>query len=1178
MRGFNKVGSIVIRRLTFAIIFVLFSVTFLARSCFDSTDIPVTTDDVVPTATTTTTTISDGELNVAPQRSLYNYNLLPPYEASRFYGEDVETPLELEVVDFPEFNAIEDIEFYADLDLSLDILPLKSKLLANDISIDIKAPKLVIPKTVKKDIVETTVEAEFAEDVFFEEDLMFDEEFFFEDDLWDDGFFDDFNTPFEPFLFDPLVQTQEEYDFFKPKDTLLQELDDDFFSDFYIAGESDQSLYEDGVYFLSLFVNGDEVGDVETKFEGADYYIGAQSLYNNIYRLLSESGVEKLFSDAPEYYTVEQLESLNVPTRVDVDSFTVSMEFGIDDIPVQLVSITKVEKNVLLNRNEQYGISDAEELKPSFFSLVTSLNLSTNYTYGPALANNILRTSLSMSHAMSLGGVAIDLSNSFSYSPAGGFDASISRWTGFFNVRDKNLRITFGNTGSFLGLNGTPVGFTIEKNYSYGTGFSLPHAFTRRYLLEADSIMYLYANDDDPVIKSLRKGEYILRDFPLKQGGNNIRIRIEPKDEAYPIILDEFNIPYDSRLLAKGDYLFGFGAAISKSEKSGPSSTLVLPYLDGKLYEYDFADFTTNFYLNVGVTNTFTLKSSFAFSTKEIQSSFDGVLATMAGPFSTKLTANYREEYSPSVYASLSHSIPTLIGDINSSITLKLPVWESATGQLKTPTELDLTLGHSLGLDDLPPLNTSFTATFNSSGIKWKTSLSTNYSPLPGLSFNGALNISNKAYTSELDISLQLGIGFTLLENLSASKSLSSKGSSSLSLSYKPSDVDSLQFNIGGIQYLRATNPIYNLSWQHTGENYSLMFKQNISDDFNRYNTSASVSSALFFADGLFAISRSSANNFIILKPTGDLANNPVSVGKTSSSSLKVIDTIFGNAVYTQLSANSKNNLIAYGTSKSLYSSGGSFSYALNTLNRTGFAKTLYSPPSYTVSGLLLQEDGTPFEQYSSPVYRILEDENGLEYLVLDDQLYLFTDLDGRFILSSVGVGTYLFDMAAGANQWYGLYFTVEDGIDPDAKVLLLNDFKIEAQDEEITTVFEVVDEVEEEEKVSGFGDELASDYVDIIELTVERYEDEETFWNTIFPPLDEDVDDLAFEDTAGDWESFTFEEDLFEDDLLEEDVFFDDPAFADTAEDWESLVDLDDITTVVIDERNDNPNLTYVP
>ncbi|MGD1818054.1 MAG: hypothetical protein ACPKNR_13585 [Pleomorphochaeta sp.] len=1191
MRIIKKVGAARVSRLTFLLVFILVIVGLLVKSCFvDSVD-HVSKNEKIPTSIQNTRTVSDGKINVNQERYYYNLGLLPPKELPDIYqasnSSSIEdTPKQSEIIENVYYDKNDDINPFAQLELNINLDSNEDEIasISNEIPTEIEnnvvedeTPELIEQPIIDSEIpsVDTEVEEPITEENF--DDIQFEDNQM-DDFSWDGGFIDDFDlAPLEPILFAPYIQTQEEYDSFNMNNQVAtQEESDDFFSDFYIAGESDEALFDDGIYYLTLIVNGDIVGDVETKFEGSNYSIGVNSLYDNVKGLLSDYGLERLFNTDAEYYTIDELNALNVKTEIDVIAFSVTMEFDLDDMPVKYLPVSEVNKNSLINRNEKYGIADAIELKPSFLSFVSALTLSSSYNYGSLVSDPILRNTLNMNNNVSIGKIDFNFATNFQYSVSSTtneFYYSASTWKGFYDIRDKDLRITFGNLGSYLGTNGTPVGFTIDKNYSYGDDDPLEHQFTKRYMIESDSTLYVYINDEEPITRKLRKGEYILKDFPLQQGANHIKVRIEPEDKNYPIILDAFDVPYDTRLLSKGDYTYGLSAAISKSQREDISTNIfTLPYIDGQWYDYDFSDFDTRFYLNVGVSNYFTLNSSFAFAFDEIKTTFEGVWATMAGPFSGKMELDFTSLYSPDLYTSISHGFETPIGDINATMSLDFPVWENSTKFLSKASKLNLSLGHTLKEDNFPPLNTSISATFDNEGLEWSTNFSSSYSPITGITLNSSLNIGNNYYSNALDFTFQIGIGLNILNNLTASHSLSSKGTSSMSLNYKPSNDDSIQLNIGGIQYLTPTTPVFNLTWQHLNNYYALLLRHNMANDLSVMNTTATISSALYYADGLFALNRNAASNFIIIRPEGELANNPISIGTTNSSNLNILNPLFGNVVYTLLSANAKNNLIMYGTKNSLYSSGASFSYAVNTFSRSGFSKHLSSPRTYTVSGVLLQSDGTPFEQYSSPVYKLLEDENGVEYLEPDEQLYLFTDLDGRFILSDVSPGTYLFDMSAGNNQWYGLYFSVPETALQNQNVLLLQDYQQAQQSEDAANAFDVVAD-QSADTVSTFGDELASDYLEIIELPFDRYEDEQVFWDTIFPPLDEEVTDSAFEDTAIDWQNA-----LDDTQTLDQASFENDPAFADTAENWEENLDETYIPTVVESTNSTNPNYTYVP
>lgn len=126
-----------------------------------------------------------------------------------------------------------------------------------------------------------------------------------------------------------------------------------------------------------------------------------------------------------------------------------------------------------------------------------------------------------------------------------------------------------------------------------------------------------------------------------------------------------------------------------------------------------------------------------------------------------------------------------------------------------------------------------------------------------------------------------------------------------------------------------------------------------------------------------------------------------------------------------------------------------------------------------------------------------------------DDSLYLFTDQDGRYILSDVLPGEYLFDLKV-EDLWYSIRFTVpevEAGKAGKDRVLLLEQFWVaDPELEERIIVKDVFTQELVDEETDVFGTELVSDYDATATLMIEQRIDEETFWKIIFPPFEEDA------------------------------------------------------------------------
>ncbi len=83
--------------------------------------------------------------------------------------------------------------------------------------------------------------------------------------------------PPEPFMFEPAVYTQEDYDmFFKGVEPAPQDANDPF-ADFFVSGESDMA-YDDGWYYMSLYINEEYSGDIEVQLSGDEQALNAVEL------------------------------------------------------------------------------------------------------------------------------------------------------------------------------------------------------------------------------------------------------------------------------------------------------------------------------------------------------------------------------------------------------------------------------------------------------------------------------------------------------------------------------------------------------------------------------------------------------------------------------------------------------------------------------------------------------------------------------------------------------------------------------------------------------------------------------------------------------------------------------------------------------------------------------------
>ena len=958
----------------------------------------------------------------------------------------------------------------------------------------------------------------------------------FGDDAFGDLNFDSFGptgTPLPPEMFEPAVLDQEQYDTFNKAPATSTE-DDSFFDDFYIAGQDSTPLVDDGTYYMALAINDIRVGDVEVKIADSVSSISKASLLSRIQGKITDESFARIENYNLDYLTIDDFTKLGVETKIDVIGFIVTMEFSAADMPLQVVSIT--QKADSYTRDDSFGIYNAIVLEPEPFSDSISTYLSTYRSFGED--ESIFRdypwtVNLNMSHAIGVKGIAFDLSNQLSYtiyndSDDSPFSSTIGSWTGYFDIEDKNLRFTFGQTGSYLSYTGTPIGFSIDKSYSYGNDEALESQIVKHFILKYDSIVTITINGKQVYSAQKRKGEYKFTNLPLANGINYVNFIFEPIDETKKAETKEYVIPYDTRLLAKGDYTYGFSAAIDKTEITDDTddpSYLRLPYLDGTWYEYHPEDFQARFYMNVGLSHYFTLNTSFAAEEDVMQVSFTEVLATMQGSFSGTTSVKFVDGFTPTVSQSLSHTFETWIGPISTSVSYYMPVYNLPDFDEYTETIGYLSLGYSFNILFLP-ISTSTTYGYSDSVQYWTEAMSTSYAPTSGVSFTASLSLSGSSpdFYSPTS-SFSLGASIAIGAHASSSVSYSSSGSVSTSLSYSPSDDDSLTTSLSGIMLdgfvfdEENTDYVLSTSFSHKGDLYSLSASDYLSDDFTSHSLSLSLSSSFLVAGTHFAISKSSTNNFLLINPTGRLKGNPVSVGKTNTADPTELDSLFNKYVYTSITEGVKNNVIIYGSTGSMLSNNSTFAYEIEPGLRESYYVTLKLPLTFSATGFIYNSDGTPLKQYSAPVYHIEVDADGTRQAVKDSEAYLFTDFNGRYILSDLDPGEYMFDLR-GDDGWYVVTFTVDD----DDKKNVVEEFEpvtipqaqdgIDVIDED--AIFGVGDFIDSgENSITVFDDVEVTGYTAAIAIEKTKNISEDEFWDVIFPDSQQDETVDPFADTS---------------------------------------------------------------
>lgn len=940
------------------------------------------------------------------------------------------------------------------------------------------------------------------------------------------------HVPDVPFLFDPMVLSEEEYDMFYPVMSDPQVMGDDFFSDFFVVGANSTVAYEDGLYYLGLYVNGDYMGDIEVKFEADVQSVSTAELSLFIGEFITKAASERLFGDKLAYLSIEEINNRGVQATYDSAAFSISLDFDLQDMPERSVSITAAS----INRREQYGMSGAIVLEPAKVSMASSLSLYTLLDYAPSptfVLNNSL-VSLSVSNRLAIFGVGLNFSFSLSSTSSTNTTFTLGAWNGFYDFVKTSQRLSFGNVGSNLNssLSGaTPFGLQFEKNYSYGTDRAKGNQFEYKIVLVEPSKIVISINGNELFSRDFPAGTYRLKDFVFTQGANVVKIVTIPAARPDDVIVEYVDMGYDYRLLGKGDTLYGFGLTVPKlksSTKSGDPWAPNLPWYNGQYLSYHLDKFTATYWQQIGFTNTFTFSSDLAYSPGIFNGMVNGVFASMIGTSQIQLTLGLDDSHvsngwlAPSVGGTLNHRFSgkseAKFGTVNVGANFLIP-YPSPT--LGTPISIGGNLSYSGNLtkEIRFTLSGSITQNLDKDAPSWNASFSSGFSPFKGMSLNGTLSLNaqdNAPLNPTLTAQITGSYSFSQKLNASAStsqqtdKSFSSvTGSSSLGISYRPSSKDSLNLNLSGFKFDAPQDHSLVGGWSHSGDLISFSLRQQASNSYKRMTTTFTANTSLAFADGAFALAKSVNEAFFLIRPVGELKRSEVSVARSLDSSPTALGRTLGSALYNNISTNTKNTVVVFSTGSSDYSTGASFVYEISPRSRQAFMAKIDIQPSFTLSGILLKSDKTPYEQYSSPVYSLSTNAEGQEVMTRDDALYLFTDQDGRYILSDVLPGDYLFDLKVD-DLWYAVRFTVPEvqaGKTGKDRVLLLEQFWVSDPALELRLIVkDAFTQEKVEEEVDVFGTELVTGYDATLTLDIVDRIDEETFWKIIFPPFEQDA------------------------------------------------------------------------
>lgn len=826
--------------------------------------------------------------------------------------------------------------------------------------------------------------------------------------------------------------------------------DDDFWASFYIAGQ-DELVLEDGIYYMSLYINDVNTGVISTLMEGGIASLSTSELSDYTYGTLTDEARSRVFDNRGSYITLDELEKIGVDTRLDNSAYEVYLFFDPQDMPIQIISI-RGSSRTAVNRPISGGI----EVDPSFFTLISRHSLSMGFD---DLRRDDVMSGFwgyfSSSSSGRIHNVDFDFSFGFRFT-ADSFDFSNFSYSFHRDFPDAMIRLQWGMVGtSLLSPSGTGLGIRFDKSLAYSNDRTSNRSHTEQLVVVDKTSDVEVFNEGRSIFKrTLAPGMYRLQDFVLYSGANRILIRISPLDGS-PVREIEFDVLYSSSLLAPGEAYYGAALAFSRSlmdrriEKA--KGAFSLPLWGGRRIDYDFSDIVLSAYVRAGLTERTTMNATIALQNKPTELSLWGPNASLAMEFTNvNILGNSRlsmtvSEHSdengdftlPTLSASLGHQVSTDLGWL-SSLSFGASWTNPADWDFDNSNFLSLNAGIGGGFGFLGWSLSAFGGFDISDPTIWSWSTSASVSVNLGrhVYVSGSLNASG---TNEIGPEISGRVSASL--RFGGVSTSASTDFENVSLRFSAGGGrHSLSGSINGSDILDVDTWNANASYSYGGRRIAAGINMNSSRLFESVGLSANLSTSTVFADGLFAIASSIPTNFLLVSQKGALKGNDLSVGTPGTSSFAEMPTTFGTALYTGLPSYGNTSLMVYSSGSDQFSTTQSLAVNLIASDMKGYVLRMDAEDSFSASGMVYLPDGNLWLNGASPLYSIEIDDAGNVTTIVSDS-YIFSDSDGRFVVSQLPAGAYGFDVPY-EGGWVLYIFQVSDSSDAYSMLQMMGDPK----------------------------------------------------------------------------------------------------------------------------------------
>lgn len=818
-----------------------------------------------------------------------------------------------------------------------------------------------------------------------------------------------------------------------------------FWADFYIAGEEDLEL-ADGTYYMDLYVNDSYMDSIDVLMENGNGSVSAQDLYNILNGFLTEEASKRIFVTTTGYFTIEYLNSVCNSATLDTSSYRIDLKISGSDMPLQVISL----KGGGIKRRYR-PLDGALTLEPAVFTIASRYQLTARLRSLTSFSPNLLEFQFSSSNSARLYDVHLDFNYYMDFGPEY-FRFRFGNYNFYTDFEDESIRLQWGNVSTdLLSPAGTSVGIKFDKALSYGnsTNRSASH-IDRIIVIEKESDVVVYNDNNQIFRRTLQPGQYRMEDFTLYTGANRIKIVIDPLDgsEDTEII---FDVNYSYSLLAPGEMYYGAALTTGRKEVTSASSllngSLHIPIGESRWLEYDARNIALSGYLNAGLTSTATLNTTLAFSNipeKEALFNPSAALALQLTHANVLGTTRYNLNVTersigvngwriPNIYARVGHQITTNWKYLSSFNIAGTYNGTSLTDKYNNDIQLSVGLsgtigfvGYSLNANggfDLP-----YADPYYSVGLSIYMNFTGNFS------MNSSLTVYGDE-SSPADFSWSVYGTYRF-----GSGSVTAKASDSSYSIDASASVGDHEFTISSItpNITDFNDYAFEAGYAYSGDYFGAGIDIGATDTFKSTGLSVRLSTTTLFADGLFTLSGSMPSNFVLINQQGALKGNAMTIGSVGNSSSREIPQVFGTALYTGIPYSGGTSFSVFSSSESSFGNTASFDFNIPESNRGGYVIRLTAESKYSATAEVVLPDGTPWINAASPIYRMEIDEDGnVQLLNLDE--YLFTDSDGRFVISNLEVGDYAFDIYY-EDTWILGFFSVQEDEDHSIDVQLFEE------------------------------------------------------------------------------------------------------------------------------------------